>query len=209
MEYNSGRPKMIISEYGRHIQKMVDHAAGIEDKEERNRCAKSIIDVMGQLNPHLRDVAEFHHKLWDHLFIMSNFNLDVDSPYDKPSKEILTDKPETVDYPSGKIRFKHYGRTIEGLVLKAIDYEEGEEKQSLVGSIANLMKRMYLTWNNKSISDEVIINDLKKLSDDKLKLDEGFVFANTDDITAQQPVRPKRKKPSGHFRQNNKGKKRY
>ena len=209
MEYNSGRPKMIIPEYGRHIQKMVDYAAGLKDKEERNKCAKSIIDVMGQLNPHLRDVADFKHKLWDHLFIMSNFNLDVDSPYDIPSPEILNEKPEILAYPKGRIKYKHYGKIVSELIEKANAYDEGEEKQSLVDSIANLMKRQYLTWNNKSISDEVIVNDLKTISGDKLNESPNFQFANVADILVAQPVRPKKRKAPQHHRQNNKPKRKY
>jgi len=209
MEYNSGRPKMIIPEYGRHIQKMVDFATSIKDKEERNKCARSIIDVMGQLNPHLRDVADFKHKLWDHLFIMSNFNLDVDSPYEIPSPEILNEKPDALEYPSGKIKNKHYGKIVIELIEKAKSYDEGEEKQSLVDAIANLMKRHYLTWNNKSISDEIILKDLKSMSTGTLEVSKDFEFASTSDILTRQPARPKKRKNQGHHRQNNKGKRKY
>ncbi len=108
MDYNTQLPRMIIPEYGRNIQNMINHCIKIEDKEERNRCARAIIQVMGQLNPHLRDVADFTHKLWDHLFIISDFKLDVDSPYPVPSPEKLDTKPELVTYPHGKIKYKHF-----------------------------------------------------------------------------------------------------
>lgn len=196
MEYNSGRPKLIIPEYGRHIQKMIDHAAGIEDRNERNRCAKSIIDVMGQLNPHLRDVSDFTHKLWDHLFIMSNFELDVDSPYEKPSPEVLKEKPEILEYPKKSVKYRHYGKSIQDLVQKAIDHEEGKDKEDFVSTLLNLMKRTYLMWNNDSVDDGQIIRDLKDMSNNKLQVPENFEFENTSDIlsrTNQSNNKPRRK----------------
>src|SRR5690554_4576603 len=140
MIYNTARPKMIIPEYGRHIQDLVNYATQIEDREERNEMVRAIIDVMGQLNPHLRDVSDFTHKLWDHVHIMSNFKLDVDSPYPKPAPEHFQSKPRKMPYPEDNIRFKHYGKGVEKLVDKAIEMEDGEEKEALVLSIANLMR---------------------------------------------------------------------
>ncbi len=202
MEYNSGRPKMIIPEYGRHIQKMVDFATKIEDKTERNRCAQSIIQVMGQLNPHLRDVADFKHKLWDHLFIMSNFNLDVDSPYDKPSVEILKEKPEILAYPDKRFKNRHYGKIIQDLIKKAVDHEEGKDKEDFVKVLLNLMKKTYLTWNNDSVSDEVIVGHMKSMSDNKLDVPAGFVFEHTSDILARNVQKKRRKPPQNNGRQN-------
>jgi len=183
---------MIIPEYGRNIQKMIDFAVGVKDRDERNKVAKSIIDVMGQLNPHLRDVTDFKHKLWDHLFIISDFKLDVDSPYPKPTPETFISKPDTVKYPSKDMRYGHYGNTVERLIVKAIEYKEGDEKKALVQSIANLMKRSYLTWNRDSVTDDVIIKQLDELSKGKLKLDADFRF-NTVDI----PVRNNNSSSSG------------
>ena len=209
MEYNSGRPKMIIPEYGRHIQKMVDHATNIKDKEERNRCAQAIITVMGQLNPHLRDVSDFKHKLWDHLFIMSNFQLDVDSPYDRPSVEILQEKPEMLAYPETRIKYRHYGKIIQQMVKKAIEHEEGKEKENFVRALLNLMKRTYLTWNNNSVSDDMIINDLKELSENKLTIPADFEFEQTSDILSRSNnTQRKRRHPGkgghkGHRRKKN------
>lgn len=208
MEYNSGRPKMIIPEYGRHIQKMIDHATNLEDKAERNKCANAIITVMGQLNPHLRDVADFKHKLWDHLFIMSNFNLDVESPYEKPSPETFEAKPDILAYPQKRHKNRHYGKIIEDLINKAIEYKEGDEKNALIGSIANLMKRTYLTWNSNSVNDEIIMGDLKAMSQGKLSIPENFVFENTADILARNVVKKKRRSQHGSGRQNYRGKKR-
>jgi len=202
MEYNSGRPKMILPEYGRHIQKMVDHAGKIKDKDERNRCAQAIITVMGQLNPHLRDVADFKHKLWDHLFIMSNFKLEVDSPYEIPSIEILQEKPGKMDYPKVNLRYRHYGKIVQDLIKKAVDHEEGKDKEQFVMSLLNLMKRTYLTWNNSSVSDENIIGDLKTMSENKLNIPAEFEFEHTADILSRNVQKKRRRPPQNNGRQN-------
>ena len=161
---------MIIPEYGRHIQKLIDHAVQLENRDERNEMTAAIIDVMGQLNPHLRDIADFNHKLWDHIQIMSDFKLDVDAPYPIPKKEELQTKPNKMEYPKNNIRFKHYGRGVELLVKEAIEMKEGEEKEALILSIANLMKKHYLTWSRSSVDDEQIVLDLKKISRGKLEV---------------------------------------
>lgn len=194
MEYNSARPKLIIPEYGRSIQKMIDHAITINDKEERNKIARAIISIMGQLNPHLRDVSDFRHKLWDHLFIISDFKLDVDSPYPKPSKETFTSKPESVNYPSRNIRYKHYGKTIEDLIKKAIEIEEGDMKDNLVESIANLMKKFYFNWNRDSVNDEVIIEQLDILSKGKLKLKDPSKLVAVDISARPRPQQQQQQK---------------
>ncbi len=181
MEYNSQRSKMNISEYGRNIQKMIEHIMSVEDREKRNQLAKATIQVMGQLNPHLRDVNDFKHKLWDHLFIMSNFKLDVDSPYPIPSAETLKKKPERLSYATNNITFRHYGRHIERMIEKAKDFPEGEEKEALVKLIANHLKKSYLTWNRDAVTDEEIASHLDKLSTGKLNLD-NIKLSNTQDI---------------------------
>lgn len=165
---------------------MIDFACTIEDREERNKVAKAIIDIMGQLNPHLRDVSDFRHKLWDHLFIISDFRLDVDSPYPKPSKESFQTKPDRVNYPHNDIEFKHYGKIVEKLIATAIKMEEGDMKDALVESIANLMKRSYQMWNRDSVSDEVIAEHLEVLSKRKLKLKENMKLSAVAD-TAPRP----------------------
>lgn len=173
MEYNSQRPQLIISEYGRHIQRMIDHACEIADKEERNTMAQYIISVMGQLNPHLRDVSDFSHKLWDHLFIMSNFRLDVDSPYPIPSRESFQTKPERIAYPNSNIRFRHYGKIIEKIIDEANKVEKGPVQDALVGAIAYNLKKSYLTWNRDSVQDEQIFKDMNTLSGGLLQPSEG------------------------------------
>jgi hypothetical protein len=185
MEYNSQRSKMSISEYGRNIQKMIEHIKSIEDRDKRNQLARATIQVMGQLNPHLRDINDFKHKLWDHLFIMSDFQLDVDSPYPIPSEETLKRKPERLTYPSNHIRLRHYGRYIEKIIEKACELEDGQEKQALIKMIANHLKKSYLTWNRDSVTDDEIAAHLKSLSRGKLSLDESIKLSNTQDILAK------------------------
>ncbi|HEY1040278.1 MAG TPA: DUF4290 domain-containing protein [Bacteroidia bacterium] len=183
MDYNTQLPRMIIPEYGRNIQNMINHCITIEDREERNRCARAIIMVMGQLNPHLRDVADFTHKLWDHLFIISDFKLDVDSPYPVPSPEKLDTKPEPVSYPNGKIKYKHYGKIIEDIITKAKEYEEGPEKEELKRTIANNMKKSYISWNSKDLmSDDLILKQLHELSGGALKMEENTQLSNMNDL---------------------------
>jgi hypothetical protein len=182
MEYNTERPKMIIPEYGRNVQSMIDYCCSIESREERNVCAKAIIQVMGQLNPHLRDVADFTHKLWDHLFIISGFRLDVDSPYPKPSPETFKEKPARLTYPQSKIRYKHYGKTIEGIIKKAKALKDGAEKDELTRLIANHLKKSYINWNKDAITDDVIFKNLVELSDGGLKMDESAVLSSHQDL---------------------------
>ena len=187
MDYNTQLPKMIIPEYGRNIQQMINFCCTIEDREERNKCAKAIIQVMGALNPHLRDVSDFTHKVWDHLFIISEFKLDVDSPYPKPNPETFHSSPEIVNYPSKKIKYKHYGKTIENIIEKAKEYPEGAEKEELKKVIANNLKKSYLTWNSKDlISDEIILNHLVELSDGALKLTDASVLSSSNEWARRQ-----------------------
>ena len=170
IEYNSERPLLIIPEYGRHIQKMVDHAISIEDKEERSKVAKSIISVMGNLNPHLRDVPDFQHKLWDQLFIISDFKLDVDSPYEKPSREELQERPNPLPYPQNFPKYRFYGNNIKRMIDIANSWEDGDMKEGLVLTIANHMKKCFLNWNKDTVQDSVIFNHLFELSEGKINL---------------------------------------
>ena len=151
LEYNSGRTKLIIPEYGRHIQKLVDHCVNLPSKEERNTMAKAIIDVMGNLQPHLRDVPDFKHKLWDQLFIMSDFKLDVDSPFPVPSREELAERPEPLGYPQNFPKYRFYGNNIKRMIDVAKGWEKGEMREGLAMTIANQMKKCFLNWNKETI----------------------------------------------------------
>ena len=171
LEYNAERPHLIIPEYGRHIQKLVDHCIALEDVEERNKMAKAIVHVMGNLQPHLRDVPDFKHKLWDQLFIMSDFKLDVESPYEKPEKEVLQAKPDRLAYPNYDSKYRFYGNNIQTMIDTALTWEEGEARTALYFAIANHMKKCYLNWNKDTVEDEVIFKHLKELSNGKIDLD--------------------------------------
>ena len=170
LEYNAERPHLIIPEYGRHLQKLIEQAADLEDREERNKAAKYIISVMGSLNPHLRDVPDFQHKLWDQLFIMSNFELDVDSPYPIPSQEMLQLKPDRLAYPQNFPKYRFYGNNIKYMIDVANKWDDGEMKNALVMVIANHMKKSYLSWNKDTVKDDVIFEHLLELSGGKLNL---------------------------------------
>ncbi len=170
LEYNSEREHLIIPEYGRHIQKLVNHCIGLQDKEERNKMANAIIDVMGNLQPHLRDVPDFQHKLWDQLFIMSDFKLDADSPYPKPDKEELTAKPDALGYPKSASKYRFYGNNIQTMIDTALTWDEGEMRDALIFTIANHMKKCYLNWNKDTVEDTVIFEHLAELSDGKINL---------------------------------------
>jgi hypothetical protein len=185
MEYNSQRGFLRLKEYGRHIQNLVEHAISLEDKEKRQDVVNQIINIMGNLNPHLKNVDDFKHLLWDHLHVMADFKLDVDSPYPLPSKEVLFAKPETFYYPEKVNRFRHYGKNIISMIEKAIEMEEGEKKHGYTKCIANYMKIVHNNWNSETVTDETIINDLSILSKNQLHL--------SDEITLNK-VSPVKKK---------------
>jgi len=173
-DYNSTRNKLILSEYGRNVQNMVKYIVALPTKEERNRYAQVVIDLMGFLNPHLRDVADFKHKLWDHLHIISDYQIDVDSPYPKPSPEAIHIKPQPLRYPHQRIKYKHYGKTIELMIEKAKSIDDADRKRHMVQAIANFMKMAYVQWNKDSVADESILADLYALSGGTLKLEENI-----------------------------------
>lgn len=200
-DYNTQRKRMNLPEYGRNVQKMVDHIKTIQDRDERNRAAKTIIQIMGNLNPHLRDEGDFRHKLWDHLALIANFDLDIDSPYPFPEAKKLLERPNTVEYKQGGIRFLHYGRIIELMIQAATELEDGEEKEYLTTLIVNQMKKSYVTWNRSQVADEVIIGDMKLLSKGKLKMTE-----NVKILEIKELLPPTKKKPMGkpHGKQQNK-----
>jgi len=213
IEYNTERTHLIIPEYGRHIQKMVDHAISIEEKEERNKVANSIISVMGNMNPHLRDVPDFQHKLWDQLFIISDFKLDVDSPYDKPSREELMEAPETLKYPQNFPKYRFYGNNIKRMIDVANGWEEGEMKEGLVMTIANHMKKCFLNWNKDTVEDTVIFNHLFELSEGKLDLrDKEEVLVDSQVLLKNKKAYTNKKNFKSHKNSkpsNNRNRKRY
>ncbi len=183
LEYNAERSHLIIPEYGRHLQKLIDQASAIVDKVERNKAANYIIQVMGSLNPHLRDVPDFQHKLWDQLFIMSDFKLDADSPYPIPTRDAINLKPDHLDYPQKFPKYRYYGNNIKYMIDVADSWDEGEMKSALIKVIANHMKKSYLSWNKDTVTDAVIFEHLYELSKGTINLiqsDEELL--NTNDL---------------------------
>ena len=170
--YNTQRTPLIIPEYGRHVQIMINQIMETKEREERNKMASAVIGIMGNMNPHLRDVPDFQHKLWDQLFIMSNFGLDVDCPFEKPLKEVLEQKPERLPYPQKTPKYRFYGNNIKSMITVAIGWEDGDLKNALILNIANHMKKCFLNWNKDTVQDEVILNHLLELSDQKLRVKE-------------------------------------
>lgn len=193
MDYNSKRKKLALPEYGRNIQNMVDYLMTIEDRDKRNKSAQSVIDVMGNLYPYLRDVPEFKHKLWDHLAIMADFKLDIDYPYDPPSPDILTEKPGRVPYNQHFIKYRHYGRTMELIIEEAKNFE-GEEREIIIEQIANQMKKSYLAWNKDAVEDEKILKDLEELSRGELVPNEPLQLSETKTLLSKPKKASKKKK---------------
>lgn len=178
--YNSQRPRLILREYGRHIQTLIDTAIEIKDPEERQKIVQDIIDLMGSINPSLRNVEDFRHKLWDHLFMMSDFKLEAESPYPIPERETLQRKNTKVNYPKSNIQFRHYGKFVEALIKKAKSIDDPEKKQAFTDIIGNYMKLVYQNWNRENVGDDTIKNDIRFLSGGELSLDED---SNLDSLS--------------------------
>lgn len=174
MEYNTQLKKLALPEYGRNIQNMVDFCLQIQNRDERTKCANSIISVMGNLFPHLRDVNDFKHILWDHLAIMSDFRLDIDYPYEIIKRENLYTKPGKIPYSHSDMTYKHYGKTLEKLIDLAADYPEGEQREQLILLVANHMKKSYVQWN-KEVEDKRIFFDLYEMSKRRIDLRDSSI----------------------------------
>lgn len=215
-DYNTQRPRLPIPEYGRHVQRMVDHVMEIEDRAERTRQAKAIIQVIARLNPQLRNSDNFERTLWDHLWIMSDLKLDVDAPFPMPTAEELESKPARVAYPQTPIRFGHYGKLVENMIQQCAAMEPGEKRDAYAELIANHMKKQFLTWNRDTVPDAVILKDMAELSKGTVKLPEGVQLAHTADLLRTQQAGPrnevdtrKRQGGGGGKKRNRKRKKRY
>ena len=202
MEYNTSRGIMAIPEYGRNVQKMVEYAVNVEDREIRLELARHIVSVMANMNPHIKATNDYEHRLWDHLYIISDFKLDVDGPFSPPEKKNVNKRPERLPYSEDHIRFKHYGLNLEKIIKKAMQLDEGPEKMEMVRMIANYMKRSYLSWNRDSVSDELIVAQLEELSGGKLKLGENETLIATSELLSAVKS-AKRKKSSSKAKENN------
>jgi hypothetical protein len=209
MEYNTQRPLLTISEYGRNIHKMIEFAMTIEDRDRRNRAAQTIVSIMAQLNnPQRLDTSEFKQKMWDHLFMISGYQLDVDSPYPRPNPDVKELEKFKCAYPNKYIKYRQYGKNVENMIQKAIDYPEGDEKEALIRYIANHLKKLYLSWNRESVTDEVIFEHLSNLSQGQIKLDENTRLEHSSSLIAlnkskKSDVSKPESNKNGKYRDNN------
>ena len=194
LTYNSQLKKLALPEYGRNIQQMVDYCCTIEDREERNKCAYSIINTMSNLFPQLNQEADFRHKLWDHLAIMSDFKLDVDYPYEVVKPENLETKPQPVGYKLESIKMRHYGKIVDQMIQRACEYPDGDEKDALVMLIANHMKKLIYQINNEDVEDAKIFKDMEFFSKGKIKIDPATHSLHEFKIAPVQQQSSKKKK---------------
>lgn len=203
MEYNTQREKLTVPEYGRNVQKMADHLLTVEDRDKRSRMARALVQIMGILHPEMRDTQDARQKLWDHLHIITDFQLDVESPFPKPSKELLEKKPSPMRYAQENIPLRHYGKNIIRIIEKVVEMDEGQEKENLTKAIANHLKKSYLSWNRDSVTDDIIADHLSRLSKEKLRLSDTARLTDTQDILARQ----RKKKFNGKQQMKNRGRK--
>ncbi|MFM7725286.1 MAG: DUF4290 domain-containing protein, partial [Flavobacteriales bacterium] len=209
VEYNTQRDHLLIAEYGRNVQKMIQHALTIDDREKRTRFANTIVNVMGYLNPQLRDTVDYKHKLWDHLFLISGYKLDVDAPYPIPGPDSGRLKPAHIGYPSSDIVYKYYGKTMEDMIRRVSEMEDGPSKEQYARYLANYMKMSYLTWNKDTVDDNTILNHLEELSEGRLKLSETARLNHTSEMLAmgKEKMRENSTKINKHKRNKKRNKK--
>ncbi|MBR5147974.1 MAG: DUF4290 domain-containing protein [Bacteroidaceae bacterium] len=203
MKYNTQEKNLPMPEYGRAVQKMVDHAITIEDRAERQRCANTIIAVMGNMYPQLRDMPDFKHKLWDHLAVMADFKLDIDYPYEVSNAEALHPTPQRIEYPKGNIRYLHYGRCVQEMIQKACEMPEGEERMQLLRLIAAQMKKEYILWNKENVEDRKIFEDIYEYSNGQIRLDADQLNLGVYRAPSQQNQK-NQKNRNGQYRKNKK-----
>jgi Domain of unknown function (DUF4290) len=203
MEYNTTRNDMVMREYGRHVQKMIEHLLTIEDPERRQRNAQAVIELMGFLNPHLKNVEDFRHKLWDHLFLISNFKLEVKSPYPIPTRESLSERPKPLPYPKRYPRHSHLGKNLEIVIKKALQEEDPEKRLGFANAVAYYMKLAYNNWHKEVVHDDAIQSELSSITDGQL------TFTNTPYVKAFRPQDNRERgsygKPRQKFQHRNNG----
>jgi len=173
MEYNTTRSKLLMPEYGRNVQKMIEYLITVEDREKRLRNAEVIIELMGTLNPHLKTIEDYKHKLWDHLYQMTDFKLDVDAPYPRPTAEEIYKKPERIPYPQSAVKHRHLGKNIQALLDKAVDEPNEEKRHGLTQAIGYYMKLAYANWHKEPVHDDMVKNELNEITGGKLKYETG------------------------------------
>ncbi|MDR3351335.1 MAG: DUF4290 domain-containing protein [Prevotellaceae bacterium] len=198
-DYNSQRRNLVLPEYGRHIQKMIQYVKSIKDREKRNEQVRAVVAVMGNLNPHLRDIVDFRHKLWDHVYLIADFEIDIDSPYPLPTPATFKEKPATIPYPKSPVSIMHYGRNIENMLKVLADIPECPNKETMITAMANYMKKQYLTWNKDTVTDDIILKDMESLSKGRIHVNPSLKLM---EIQNNNP-------PHLYHQQNNNGKKKF
>lgn len=183
MEYNTQRNKLKITDYGRNVAKLIDYCKTLDDRDERNKMAETIIDVMAHVNPKVKERTDYRHILWDHMMLIANYELDVDSPYPIEHEEDAILHPHPIKHQESNIHYRHYGRALEDMVKAVAEMEDSPERQKIVSQIAHTMKRQYLQWNRETVEDELIVEQLTELSGGRLSLPEGFKFRDTKEYT--------------------------
>ncbi len=208
MQYNTKRAALKISEYGRNLQTMVEYVKTIEDNAKRNKMAQGLVQLMAQMNPRVREQENYEQKLWNHLFVIADYELDVDCPFEKPTREKQLQRPEKMAYPKKNPKYKQYGNSTLSFIEKAKTFKAGEEKQAFTASIANLMKKSYLNWNRDSVNDQTIYDHLEELSSGALKLEEGFELNHTSTFNLNKKNYRKKRNFSKNGKSNQKYRKR-
>ncbi len=195
MDYNTSRNKLVIPEYGRNVQKMVEQILDTEDREKRNQMAFAVVRIMGSMNAVGGTYGDMEQKVWDHLYIISDFRLDVDAPYPMPDRNKIMARPKPLDYTDGSIRLRTYGRLLEAIIKKAIEMEDGEEKDALIRLVAYNMKKSYLTWNRITVDDEQIKDDFIRLSGGKLEIPADYEFPSSQEILGKKKIKEGNARP--------------
>jgi hypothetical protein len=189
-DYNTQRKKLRLPEYGRHIQKMIQYVKAIEDPKKRNEQVRAVVGVMGNLNPHLRDIQDFRHKLWDHVNLISDFDNDIDSPYPVTEPATFEEKPSPITYPRTPVAIMHYGRNIENMLTAIADRPEGAAKEAMIAAMAHYMKKQYIMWNKDTVSNELIFKDIELLSKGRIKVDPTLKLSDMHVETPRQYTYP-------------------
>ena len=192
MQYNTTRNGLAMREYGRHVQKMIEHVLTIEDPERRQANSYAVIELMGFLNPHLKNVEDFRHKLWDHLFLISDFKLEVNSPYPIPTREQLSERPKPLPYPKRHPKHSHLGKNLEVIIRKALDEQDPDKRAGFANAIAYYMKLAYNNWHKETVHDDAIQSELNSITEGQLQ------FTNTPFVKAFRPQENRERERGGY-----------
>ncbi|MCL2501909.1 MAG: DUF4290 domain-containing protein [Bacteroidales bacterium] len=209
MDYNTQREKLIMPEYGRYVQKLLKQVKSIPDKEKRSEQVRAVVNAMGTLNPHLREMNDFKHKLWDHVFVISDFDLDIDAPYPPPTSESFRTAPNRIELEDKPLKLNYYGRNIQNMAEALAKKPSGTERDEMVMALAYYMRKQYLIWNKDSVADQTIFNDIAMLSKGQLAVPEGFKMDEVQgELVRQAYFQSKNGQPRNDMGKNYRNKKR-